>query len=153
MWGETDVSEPRLHCPIIHPRVNVSVGAVVVMMPAGDNSWLLYKSSLAVLPAEISGARRRNENFAYSLSLIRQRSSGKHTNCYTTEATITLPYFDLMKTIRSFISKLKQWAMAQVVIHQPLTAKDRVRPCGICGKQSGNGTGFFSEFFGFPLPI
>jgi hypothetical protein len=76
MWGETDVSEPRpslAHCS--SPRVNVS--GVWVMMPSGVNSWLVYQSSLAVLPAETSAASRRNgrrnENFAYSVSLIRQR--------------------------------------------------------------------------------
>jgi hypothetical protein len=39
------------------------------MMSAGDNSWFVHQSSLAVLPAEISRASRRNgrksENFAY----------------------------------------------------------------------------------------
>jgi hypothetical protein len=48
-----------------------------VIMPAGDNSRLVYQSSLAVLPAETSGASRRNgrrnENFAYSVPFIRQR--------------------------------------------------------------------------------
>jgi hypothetical protein len=42
--------------------------AMVVMMPAGDNSWLVYQSCLIVIPAEISRASRRNgrrsENFA-----------------------------------------------------------------------------------------
>jgi hypothetical protein len=37
-------------------------------------------------------------------------------------------------------------AMAQVVSRRPLTAEARVRarvnPCGICGAQSGTGTGF-----------
>jgi hypothetical protein len=37
-------------------------------------------------------------------------------------------------------------AMAQVVSRRPLSAEDRVRarvnPCGICGGQSGTGTGF-----------
>jgi hypothetical protein len=41
------------------------------------NSWRVYQSSPVVLPAETSGASRRNgwrnENFAYSVSLIRQR--------------------------------------------------------------------------------
>jgi hypothetical protein len=35
------------------PRENVRVRAVVMMMPAGDNSWLVvYQSSVAVLPAK-----------------------------------------------------------------------------------------------------
>jgi hypothetical protein len=41
----------------------------MVMMLAGNNSWLVHQSSLAILPAETSGASRRNgrrsENFAY----------------------------------------------------------------------------------------
>jgi hypothetical protein len=41
----------------------------VVMMQAGDNSWLAHHSSLAVLPSETSGASRRSgrrsKNFAY----------------------------------------------------------------------------------------
>jgi hypothetical protein len=56
------------------PLVNVSVGAVV-MIPTGDNSWLVSQSSLAVLAAETSGVSgrngRRSENFAYSVSFIR----------------------------------------------------------------------------------
>jgi hypothetical protein len=39
-----------------------------MIMPAGDNSRLVHQSSLAVLPAETSGASRRNrwsENFVY----------------------------------------------------------------------------------------
>jgi hypothetical protein len=70
------------HWPIVHPPGECEWTAVVMimmmmMMTAGDNSWLVYHSSLAVLPAETSGASRRNgrrnENFAYSVSLIRQR--------------------------------------------------------------------------------
>jgi hypothetical protein len=47
--------------------------------------------------------------------------------------------------------------MAQVISHQPLTSEARVlpqvTPCGICYGQSGTGTGFSLEFFGFPLSI
>jgi hypothetical protein len=47
--------------------------------------------------------------------------------------------------------------MAQVDSHRPLTAEARVRarvnPCGICVEQSGTGTGFSFEFFGFPISI
>jgi hypothetical protein len=47
--------------------------------------------------------------------------------------------------------------MAQVASRRSLIAEARVRawvnPCGICGGQSGTGTVFFSEFFGFPLSI
>jgi hypothetical protein len=47
--------------------------------------------------------------------------------------------------------------MAQAVSRWPLTAEARVRtrvnPCGICGGQSGTGTGFSQEFFAFPVSI
>ena len=46
-------------------------------------------------------------------------------------------------------------AMAQAVSRRALTAEARVRsrvsPYGICGGQSGTGTGFFPEYCGFPL--
>jgi hypothetical protein len=44
--------------------------------------------------------------------------------------------------------------MAQAVNRRPLTAKARVRsrvgPCGICGGQSGTGTGFSPSTSVFP---
>jgi hypothetical protein len=47
--------------------------------------------------------------------------------------------------------------MAQVVSRRLFTAEAwvrfRVSPCGICDGQSGTGTGFSCEFFGFPLSI
>jgi hypothetical protein len=65
------------HWPVVHPPGECEWRAVVAMMPAGDNSWLVYQSSLAVLPAETSRASRRNgrrnENFAYSVSSIHQQ--------------------------------------------------------------------------------
>jgi hypothetical protein len=46
-------------------------------------------------------------------------------------------------------------AMAHAVNRRPLTVDtrvgSRVSPCGICGGESGTGTGFFSKFFVFPL--
>jgi hypothetical protein len=51
-------------------------------------------------------------------------------------------------------SSVSGHAMAQVVSRRPLTAEARVRarvnPCGICGGQSGTGTGFSPSSSVFP---
>jgi hypothetical protein len=53
------------HWTIVHPLGELEWRDVVMMMmmmmmPAEDNSWIVYQRSLAVLPAETSGASRRN---------------------------------------------------------------------------------------------
>jgi hypothetical protein len=61
--------------PIVHPPPcppgDMWAWRAMVMMPTGDNSWLVYQSSQAVLPADISVASRmtgrRSENFACSV--------------------------------------------------------------------------------------
>jgi hypothetical protein len=63
------------HWPIVHPPGECEWRAVVKMMPAGDNSWLVSQSSLAVLPEETSGASIRNgrrSECTYSVLLIHQ---------------------------------------------------------------------------------
>jgi hypothetical protein len=55
---------------IVHPPCDIwTWRAMAMMMPAGDNFWLVHQSSPTVLLAETSGASRRNgrrsENFAY----------------------------------------------------------------------------------------
>jgi hypothetical protein len=56
------------HWPTVHPKGECEWRAVLMTMSAGDNSRLVYQSSLAVLPPQSSGARRRNgrrsEDFA-----------------------------------------------------------------------------------------
>jgi hypothetical protein len=44
-------------------------------------------------------------------------------------------------------------AVAQAVSRRPLTAEARVRPCGICGGQSGTRTGFSPTSSVFTLLI
>jgi hypothetical protein len=56
--------------PNVHPPGDMwAWRATVMMMSAGDNSWLFHQSCLAVLPAQTSGASmrngRRSDNFAY----------------------------------------------------------------------------------------
>jgi hypothetical protein len=52
------------------------------------------------------------------------------------------------------LSHILDRAMAQAVIRRPVTAEARVRsrviPCGICGGQSGTGTGFSPSTSIFP---
>jgi hypothetical protein len=68
---------------------------VVMMMPAGNNSWLVYQSSLAILPAEMSGASRRNgqrsENFAFSVSEIPQGIFNMPWNLMTWDLQLYFP--------------------------------------------------------------
>ena len=64
-----------------------------------------------------------------------------------------------LRQLRTFLYKIRRkWearrAMAQAVSRRPLTAEARVRfrvsPCGICGGQSGTGTGFPPSTSVFP---
>jgi hypothetical protein len=33
---------------------------MVVMIPAGENSWLVYQSSMTIIPAETSGSEEKD---------------------------------------------------------------------------------------------
>jgi hypothetical protein len=45
---------------IVHLPGGMWARSAIVIMPAGDNSWLVHQSSVAVLPAETCGVSRRN---------------------------------------------------------------------------------------------
>jgi hypothetical protein len=46
--------------PIVHPPGDMLAWrAMVIVIPAGNNSWLVHQSSLAVLPAETSETSTR----------------------------------------------------------------------------------------------
>jgi hypothetical protein len=66
------------NAPAVHPPGDTWArkAMVMMMMPAGGNSWLVHQSSLAGLQAETTGESRRNgrrsEDFAYSVSKIPQ---------------------------------------------------------------------------------
>jgi hypothetical protein len=59
-----------------------------------------------------------------------------------------------LRIVCTWVHRLLGRAMAQVVNHRPITAEARVRarlnPCGICGGQSGTGTGFSPSSSVFP---
>jgi hypothetical protein len=57
---------------------------------------------------------------------------------------------DRRRTVTVNVQVLLGRATAQVVSRRPLTAEDRVSPCGICGGQSGTGAGFSQSSSGFP---
>jgi hypothetical protein len=68
-WGET-VSQiwgqQRAYCSSPWVIMWAWRAMVMMMMPAGDNSWLVHQNSLAVIPAETSGVSwSGRENFAY----------------------------------------------------------------------------------------
>jgi hypothetical protein len=74
-WTDYDGVRLRLrnaatNGPIVHPPGDMWAWTTMVMiMLAGDNSWLVHQSSMTVLPAETPGASRgngrRSENFAH----------------------------------------------------------------------------------------
>jgi hypothetical protein len=67
-WDYVSEMRPPMGLLVIPPGDKLAWSAMVTMS-AGNNSWLLHQSSLTVLPAETSAARKRNgrrsENFAY----------------------------------------------------------------------------------------
>jgi hypothetical protein len=69
----------------------------------------------------------------------------------------TEPQCRTVNNTDSYLKRSRGRAMAQAVSPRPPTAearfRSRVSPCGISGGQSGIGTGFSPEYFGFQLSI
>jgi hypothetical protein len=147
MWGETDVSEPQpllAYCSSAGECKRGSRGDYV----GGGNSWLVYQSSLVVLPAEKSGASRRNgrrsENFAFSVSFIRQRIFNMPYNLTDMGLPALLPI--RRKVYCGFLSPLKIHRLSRVWTRDPWVqwqAHWPLCPAGWCAS-------FLPSWGGFP---
>jgi hypothetical protein len=136
-WTWHDYDGARLYLrtaainrPTVHPPGDIRVStwrAMVVMMPAGCNSWLVHLSSLAVLPAETSGANRRNgrrsENFAHQYlkylkgSLTRRKILRHGTSGFTSHPKeVVLRIFIALKNPSTWPG-FKPWPLARWQAH------------------------------------
>jgi hypothetical protein len=79
LWCGVTLRTAATNGRIVHPRRYMWArrATMMMMMPSGCNSWLVQQSWLAVLPAETSGASRRNgrrrDNVTYSVHETSQR--------------------------------------------------------------------------------
>jgi hypothetical protein len=103
----------------------------------------------------------------FMLRTAARHKYGQIFNCSTYHLLTLISLFHLRAGLSRGVFPsdfLKSWVMqtigrdmAQAVSGRSPTAEDRVRsrvsPCGICGGQSGTGTGFSLEYFGFLLLI
>jgi hypothetical protein len=92
--------------------------------------------------------------------LLAANSHGQEYFMHPLYACRCLTYYNpilkqnVIKLNRYSNSRSEGRAIAQVVSRRSLTAEARVRapvnPCGVCGGQSGTGTGFSPSSSGFP---
>jgi hypothetical protein len=124
----------RLNCPP-YPRIPQCI------CHRGDRVSSLNVSQDCNFPVWFIGHKKETED--ETLTLTRQ---------FVKAATIAEVW-----VYTSAVGFLQGRAMAHVVSRRPLTAeawfRARVTPCGICGGQSGPGTGFYPSSSVFPVSI
>jgi hypothetical protein len=93
---------------------------MVMMMPAGDNSWLDHQSSLAVLPAETSGESRRNERRNENLVYRYMKYLKGPSTCCTIlrHGTSGFTYYPKEGVLR-ILSPLKIHRLSRVLTRDP----------------------------------
>jgi hypothetical protein len=107
--------------PVVHPLGDRwAWRAMVMMILAVDNSLLVHQSSLAVLPAETSGAsrrnRRRSDNFAcHYLKYLKGSLTCHKILWHGTSSFISI----WRKLCCGFLSPLKIHRLVQVWTHDP----------------------------------
>jgi hypothetical protein len=120
--------------------------------------WSENRNWLVLLKARmhVGKGNRFNSDFLLQYPVVHYRSKVTFSFWHQEERTGILRCRGSNNAmIQHFLNVLTYYshlgrAMAKVVSRRTLTAETRVNPCGICGGQSGTGTGFSPNSSVFP---